>query len=71
MNEDLRRLIADIAQEIDGEDVARRSPEEAHMHQFCQHLLLIERDLRAPGSARSQEDRVTIILTELANAKLS
>lgn len=70
MNEDLRRLIADIAQELDGEDAAKRTPEEARLHQFCQQLLRIERDLRAPGSARTQDDRVSRILSELANANL-
>ena len=70
MNEDIRRLISEIAQELDAEDAAKRTPEEARLHQFCQQLLLLERDLRAPGSARTQDDRVSKILGELANAKL-
>lgn len=70
MNEELRRLITDLGQEIEDEKSAKRSPEEQVLHRFCQQLLLTERELRAPGSARTQEDRVTKLLSELANARV-
>lgn len=70
MSFDIKTLFQDATRELDDEESARRTPEQAQLHHFCQQLLLLERDLRAPGAGRTQEDRVTRILAELANAKL-
>jgi len=70
MSEDIKKLLEDISRELDNEDAAKRTPEEAQLHSFCQQLLCLERDLRAPGAARTEDDRVDRILADLRRATL-
>jgi hypothetical protein len=70
MSLDIKELFKQVAQELKDEEEARRTPEERKLHEFCQWLLLLERDLRVPGAARTQDDRVARILAELAKTAL-
>jgi len=63
---DIKSLFADITTELDEEKVKQRTPEEARLHDVAQKLLLLARELRTPGSARSTEDRATVLLDAIS-----
>jgi len=70
MEKNLKNLIKSIAEEVDQERENKLSLDERKLHAFCQSLLLMEREMNAPGAGRTQEDRVTRILAELEKAKI-
>ena len=67
--EQLRKFMESLSKEIDEESARRMTPEQQKLHDISRRLLVLERDLRAPGVARSAEDRVARIIGELAREK--
>lgn len=65
----MNSLLKGVADEM-GDDVKKnRSPEERTLHAVAQRLLVLERDLKAPGAARSATERVDRILEAIAKEK--
>jgi hypothetical protein len=69
MAQHIRSLLNDIASEVAEEAKQKQSPEERTLHTIAQKLLLLERDLKAPGAARSSDERVDRILEAIAKEK--
>lgn len=59
---DIKSLLGEIASELDAEEGQRMTPQERTYHDVAQKLLLLERDLLAPGASRSQDVRVERLL---------
>ena len=58
----IKDLLGDIANELAGERAHAMTPEEKQLHAIAQKLLLLERDLRTPGTARPEDVRVERLL---------
>ena len=69
MAQDIKSLLKELAGEIEMENKQKLSPEELKLHTVAQKLLILERDLKAPGAARSADDRADRILEALAKEK--
>lgn len=69
MTRSIESLLSDVEGELKQEANAKRPPEERMLHSVAQRLLLLERDLRAPGATRSTEERVDRILEAIAKEK--
>jgi len=69
MTSDLQALLERLGDEVDGENDAKRTPEEARLHGIAQKLLVLERDLKAPGATRSSDERVDRILEAISKEK--
>jgi len=69
MTSDLRALLEGLGEEIEQEKKAKRTPEEAKLHAIAQKLLVLERDLKAPGATRSADERVDRILEAISKEK--
>jgi hypothetical protein len=54
--------LEELGTEIDDEMAAKMSPAERKLHSVAQQLLILERDLKAPGVARSADERADRIL---------
>ncbi|MBX7136255.1 MAG: hypothetical protein K1X67_26590 [Fimbriimonadaceae bacterium] len=63
---ELSDLLGEVAAEIDAENERAMTPEERTYHGIAQKLLLLERDLRAPGTARSADERIDRLLEVIA-----
>lgn len=63
---DIAKLLEQIGAEIDGEKPNQMSLSERKLHSVAQHLLVLERDLKAPGAARSTDERVDRLLDAIA-----
>lgn len=59
---DIKSLLGEIASELDSEKDQSMTPQERTFHGVAQRLLLLERDLLAPGATRSQDIRVERLL---------
>lgn len=66
---DIKNLLGEIAVEIDTEKEQEMTPQERRYHDLAQQLLLLERDLRAPGTAVSVDARVDRLLEKIAGEK--
>lgn len=62
-------LLGELAAELDSEKEQEMTPEERVYHDVAQKLLLLERDLRAPGTAVSTDARIDRILEAIAREK--
>lgn len=62
-------LLGELAAEFDSEKEQEMTPEERVYHDVAQKLLLLERDLRAPGTAVSTDARIDRILEAIAKEK--
>lgn len=69
MAQDIKSLLKDLAGEIERENKQKLSPEDLKLHAVAQKLLVLERDLKAPGAARSADDRADRILEAIAKEK--
>lgn len=58
----ISELLGDLATEIESEKVQSMTAEERTYHAIAQKLLVLERDLRAPGSAKSEDERIERVL---------
>ena len=58
-------FMRDLGKEIEKEAERRLTPEQQRLREISRKLLVLERDLRAPGAARTADDRVTRIIDEL------
>ena len=65
----MKSLLTDLAAELDEEANQKRSPEEKKLHAVAQKLLILERDLKAPGATRTSEDRADRILEAISKEK--
>lgn len=65
----MKSLLTDLAAELDEEANQKRSPEERKLHAVAQKLLILERDLKAPGATRTSEDRADRILEAISKEK--
>ena len=65
----LRDFMESLGKEIDEESARRMTPEQQKLHDISRRLLVLERDLRAPGVARTADDRVARLIEELAREK--
>jgi hypothetical protein len=63
---DIKNLLGELNAEIDDERMKNMSPDDRNLHKVAQHLLLLERDLKAPGAARSVDDRVERLIEAIA-----
>ena len=59
-------LLNEHADELKSEKEKAMTPEEKKYHGIAQKLLLLERDLRAPGTTRSADERIDRILEAIA-----
>jgi len=59
-------LLGVIEDELNTEKEKSMTPEERIYHGVAQKLLLLERDLCAPGATRSSDERVDRILEAIA-----
>lgn len=62
----LSDLLGEIVAEIETEKDQAMTPEDKVFHGIAQKLLLLERDLRAPGGTPSADVRVDRILEAIA-----
>jgi hypothetical protein len=62
----IKNLLQELGAEIDGEKDNKMSASDRKLHSVAQHLLLLERDLKAPGAVRSSDERVERILEAIA-----
>lgn len=58
----ISELLCDLVTEIESEKVQSMTTEERTYHAIAQKLLVLERDLRAPGSAKSEDERIERVL---------
>jgi hypothetical protein len=63
---DIKDLLGELNAEIDDERTKSMSPTDRKLHTVAQHLLLLERDLKAPGAARSADERVERLIEAIA-----
>ena len=59
-------LFAAAAAEVDNDEIGALSTVDRRLHSVAQKLLLLERDLKAPGAARTIDDRVERLLDTIA-----
>lgn len=69
MAKDIKSLLEDIADEVAQETHQKLTPEERKLHAVAQKLLILERDLKAPGAARSSDERIDRILEAISKEK--
>lgn len=62
----LSDLLGEIAAEIKTEKEQAMTREEKIFHGVAQKLLLLERDLRAPGTTRSSDERIDRLIEAIA-----
>jgi hypothetical protein len=70
MTTDIKALLQNAKRELENEALVRMTPEDRKLHELCQSLLSLERQLRAPGVSRTQQDRVVELLKALAKESL-
>ncbi len=63
---DIKNLLQEAAAEVDEEQANQISATDRKLHTVAQRLLLLERDLKAPGAARSVDERVERLLEAIA-----
>jgi len=63
-------LFNEVAAEIKAEQQQSMTDEDRKLHEVAQKLLMLERDMRAPGSARSMDDRVDRLIEAIAKEKI-
>ena len=64
--DDVKAALQQANAEIEADRLQAMTGPERKLHQIAQRLLLLERDLRAPGSARTLETRVERLLEAIA-----
>lgn len=69
MAKDLKSLFEDVAEEVAQEAQKKLTSEERKLHAVAQKLLILERDLKAPGAARSSDERVDRIMDAISKEK--
>lgn len=62
----IKNLLGELNAEIDDEREKNMSPTDRKLHKVAQQLLLLERDLKAPGAARSADERVERLIEAIA-----
>ncbi len=62
----IKDLLGELAGELVSEKERAMTPEEKTFHAIAQKLLLLERDLRAPGETPSTDQRIDRILEAIA-----
>lgn len=62
----IKNALQDLGEEIDEEKKGKLSDVDRKLHSVAQQLLLLERDLKAPGATRSTDERVDRILEAIA-----
>lgn len=62
----IKDLLGELANELQEEKEQAMSPKEKVFHEVAQKLLLLERDLRAPGTSSSADARVDRLLEAIA-----
>ena len=63
---DIKSIFEEVAFELEEEQTCRMSATDRELHTVAQRLLVLERDLKAPGAARSIDDRVDRLLEAIA-----
>jgi hypothetical protein len=63
---DINNVLKELGAEIDQEKPGQLSPAERKLHSVAQQLLVLERDLKAPGAARSTDERANRLLDAIA-----
>lgn len=58
----ISELLGELVTEMELEKDQAMTPQERTYHTIAQKLLLLERDLRAPGMAKSEDDRADRLL---------
>lgn len=66
LEQQLRDLGAEVDKEIEAEQSEMMSSEDKVLHKIAQKLLLLERDLRVPGSKSSSDERAERLLDAIA-----
>ena len=69
MTSDITEIMKTLAAELAEEARTSKSPEERQLHDVATKLLVLERDMKAPGATRSSEDRVDRLLEALAKER--
>lgn len=62
----IKDLLGELANELQEEKEQAMSPQDKVFHEVAQKLLLLERDLRAPGTSSSADARVDRLLEAIA-----
>jgi|LakMenE01Jun11ns_1017448.scaffolds.fasta_scaffold6698068_1 hypothetical protein len=70
MTTDIKELLRKAKLELENEASAKMTPEDRQLHELCQSLLSLERQLRAPGASRTQQDRMVELLKLLAKESI-
>ncbi len=63
---DIKSIFEEVASEFEEEQACRMNAIDRKLHTVAQHLLVLERDLKAPGAARSADERVDRMLEAIA-----
>lgn len=63
---DIKSIFEEVASELEEEKTGQMSTSDRRLHAVAQRLLVLERDLRAPGAARSRDERVDRLLEAIA-----
>jgi len=62
----IKNLLGELNAELDDERKKGMNPSDRKLHTIAQKLLLLERDLKAPGAARSSDERIERLLEAIA-----
>lgn len=62
----IKDLLGELSNELQIEKEQAMSPDEKIFHEVAQKLLLLERDLRAPGASSTADARVDRLLEVIA-----
>jgi hypothetical protein len=62
----INNILLEIGEELESEKASSMTASDKKLHSVAQRLLMLERDLKAPGVARSTDERVERILEAIA-----
>lgn len=62
----IKDIMEELGAELDVEMETETSPAERKLHSVAQQLLILERDLKVPGAARSADERADRLLEAIA-----
>lgn len=63
---DINGLLGELNTEIENERKSHLSAADSKLHKVAQQLLLLERDLKVRGAARSDDERVDRLMEAIA-----
>lgn len=66
MSPNIKTLLKEINEDLEKEKVDSMSESDRKLNEVAKKLLLLEREFRTPGQARSSDERVSQLLAAIA-----